>query len=85
MSLHVCELIRFYLPGFERVSRRSRNNRNRFYASKQSGCKNKPLIEIDPRKIVPDNLHLFLRIYDILMSNLLDDCRQLGNKAEVLN
>ena len=27
----------------------------------------------------------FLRIYDILMSNPLDNCRQLDNKAEVSN
>ena len=62
---------------------RTAENLNRFYASKQFGCENKLLIEIDPRKIVPDELHLFLRIYDILMSTLLDDCRQLDNKAEV--
>ena len=42
------------------------------------------IIEIEPRKDVPDELHLFLRIDEILMGNLLDDCRQLDNKAEVL-
>ena len=63
---------------------RTADNLNSYYTSKQFGCKNKPLIEIEPRKVVPDELHLFLRIYDILMGNLLDDCRQLDNKAEVL-
>ena len=63
---------------------RTADNLNSYYTSKQFGCKNKSLIEIEPRKVVLDELHLFLRIYDILMGNLLDDCRQLDNKAEVL-
>ena len=34
-------------------------------------CQNPPLIRIDPSNIVLDELHLMLRIYDILMRNLI--------------
>ena len=40
---------------------------------------------IDPQKVVPDELHLFLRISDILLKNLIDDCKQLDSKLEVLS
>ena len=35
-------------------------------STKSFGSKNKPLIDIEPSKIVPDELHLLLRISDIL-------------------
>ena len=52
--------------------------------NKKFGNKHKPLINAEPAKIIPDELHLFLRIYDILLQNLLDDCRQQDSKAAVL-
>ena len=53
-------------------------------STKSFGSKNKPLIDIEPSKIVPDELHLLLRISDILLQNLIDDCKQLDAKFEVL-
>ena len=35
------------------------------------GCKHLPLINIDPGNIIPDELHLLLRITDVLISNLI--------------
>lgn len=52
--------------------------------TKSFGCKNKPLLQIDPEKVVPDELHLFLRISDILLDNLIEDCRQQDTKLEIL-
>ena len=35
----------------------------------KKGCKHPPLIEIEPKDCVVDELHLFLRISDILINN----------------
>ena len=35
------------------------------------GCKYLPLLNIDPDHIIPDELHLLLRITDVLLSNLI--------------
>ena len=48
------------------------------------GCKHLPLLNIDPDHIIPDELHLLLRITDILTSNLIsaaktDDQNQKRN------
>ena len=48
------------------------------------GCRHPPLVNIDPQNVVPDELHLFLRISDVLLKNLIDDCKQLDSKLEVL-
>ena len=48
------------------------------------GSKLKPLVQIEPGRIVPDKLHLFLSICDVLLLNRLDDCRQKESKAAVL-
>lgn len=52
--------------------------------TKTYGSKYPPLIEIDPCKIVPDELHLLLRVSDILLTNIIDDCRQQDAKLEVM-
>ena len=36
---------------------------------KVKGCVNPPLLEIEPRNCVIDELHLFLRISDVLFEN----------------
>ena len=47
------------------------------------GVKCKPLISIDPDH-VPDELHLLLRIYNRLLSNLIDDAESLDDKNLIL-
>ena len=37
----------------------------------RNGCKNYPLIDIEPDNIIPDELHLLLRITDVLTDNLI--------------
>lgn len=53
------------------------------YLSNRYGSKFKPLITIEPCKIIPDELHLFLRISDILLRNLIEDARNLDQKNEI--
>lgn len=48
------------------------------------GSKQPPLINIEPENIILDELHLQLRICDVLLQNLIDDCKQLDSKLEVL-
>ena len=38
---------------------------------KKKGCIDLPLIDIEPKNCVPDELHLFLRITDIIFNSLL--------------
>ena len=43
---------------------------------KKKGCINPPLLNIEPRDCVVDELHLFLRITDVLFDNLFVElCR----------
>jgi hypothetical protein len=41
--------------------------------SSAKGCINPPLIEIEPRNCVPDELHLFLRISDVILRTLFTE------------
>lgn len=52
--------------------------------SQAFGCNHQPLILIEPEQIVLDKLHLLLRLGDVLLSNLVDDCKQADSKLEVL-
>ena len=36
-----------------------------------NGCKHPPLLKLDPDKIIPDELHLLLRVTDVLIHNLI--------------
>ena len=38
---------------------------------KDKGCNHLPLIKLDPDNIIPDELHLLLRITDVLLHNLI--------------
>ena len=40
-------------------------------ASDRLGIKHQPLLEIEPSQIIPDELHLLLRIGDVLVRNLI--------------
>lgn len=64
--------------------KRTVQNINSHFELKTHCCKNKPLINIEPAKIVPDELHLYLRISDVLLSNLIEDCKQQDTKLEIL-
>ena len=64
--------------------RRTSHTLNENSIIKTFGSKHKPLIEIDPIQVVPDELHLLLRISDILLQNLIFDSKQLDAKLEVL-
>jgi len=41
----------------------------------QFGVKHKPLLSVDINHFVPDELHLMLRITDILLRNVINDCK----------
>ena len=41
------------------------------YSNNDKGCKHLLLINVDPGNIIPDELHLLLRITDVLISNLI--------------
>lgn len=50
----------------------------------RNGCKTHPLLDIEPENIIPDELHLLLRITDVMTENLiiaaiLHDKRQQRN------
>ena len=49
------------------------------------GVKNEPLVKIEPDHVVPDELHLLLRICDKLLTNLIDDAKSVDDKNEVLD
>ena len=51
---------------------------------KVKGCVNPPLIAIEPRNCVIDELHLFLRISDVLFENLFAELRRLSFRAKTL-
>jgi len=54
------------------------------FISKMHGVKYSPLVKIDPDHVVPDELHLLLRICDKLLCNLIDDAKSLDDKSKVL-
>jgi hypothetical protein len=39
-------------------------------------CKNKPLLDIEVDHVVPDELHLLLRVTDRLLQNVIDEVRE---------
>ena len=41
------------------------------YKTKEFSCKQPPLLEIETDHIIPDELHLLLRITDVLTDNLI--------------
>lgn len=47
------------------------------------GCKHKPLLKLRVDHFIPDELHLMLRITDVLIRNLIDDARELGADLKV--
>ena len=56
------------------------------YASdkNQFCCKDMPLLDVPLSKIVLDELHLLLRVTDILLSNLIEDAMELDDKKDFL-
>ena len=55
--------------------RKCRRTLDSFYDNyknhQDKGCKHLPLLKIDPDNIIPDELHLLLRITDVLTENLI--------------
>jgi len=52
----------------------------------QFGVKHKPLLSVDINHFVPDELHLMLRITDILLRNVIDDCKNKDNiRKDIVN
>ena len=49
----------------------------------KKGCINQPLIEIEPQNSIPDELHLFLRITDVIFYTLFGHLIALDNKSRV--
>ena len=47
------------------------------------GCIRAPLIEIEPRNCVPDELHLFLRISDVLLRTFFSELIRMDKKNNV--
>lgn len=56
------------------------------YASdkNQFCCKDMPLLDVPLSNIVLDELHLLLRVTDILLSNLIEDAMELDDKKDFL-
>ncbi|VDH98716.1 Hypothetical predicted protein [Mytilus galloprovincialis] len=46
----------------------------------QFGVKHRPLLKIDVDYYVPDELHLMLRVSDILLRNMINDCKNKDDK-----
>ncbi|CAC5375870.1 unnamed protein product [Mytilus coruscus] len=42
-------------------------------SKKGYGVKHRPLLTFEPEQCVPDELHLFMRIFDVLLRNVIDD------------
>ena len=55
---------------------------NDFYSG-SFNVKHKPLLNIEPCKIIPDELHLLLRVSDRLLRNLIDDAKSLDDKNKI--
>ena len=47
------------------------------------GSKNAPLLDVPIEKYVVDELHLMLRITDVLIRNLIDDAKSLDDESKV--
>ena len=54
------------------------NGKNEF------GCVRQPLLNIPLDHVIPDELHLLLRITDVLLTNLLDDAMERDEKEDNL-
>ena len=50
---------------------------------KKKGCIDLPLIDIEPKNCVPDELHLFLKITDIIFNSLFEELVKLDHKSKV--
>ena len=50
-------------------------------ASKRLGSQNAPVLNMEPNKIVIDELHLLLRVGDVLIRNLVFEIVQTGRKG----
>ncbi|XP_028408194.1 uncharacterized protein LOC114530773 [Dendronephthya gigantea] len=53
-------------------------------SEKQFCCKDMPLLDVPLSNIVLDELHLLLRVTDILLSNLIEDAMELDDKKDFL-
>ena len=49
---------------------------------KEYGCVCEPLLNIPIDHVIPDELHLLLRITDVLLTNLLDDAMERDEKED---
>lgn len=63
--------------------KRTAENMQKNAKTNQFGCKHTMLVNIEPSNIIPDELHLLLRVSDILLKNLIDDCVQQDAKLAV--
>ncbi|VDI74504.1 Hypothetical predicted protein [Mytilus galloprovincialis] len=52
-------------------------------SKKGYGVKHTPLLTFEPEHCVPDELHLFMRIFDVLLRNVIDDARNKDIMAKV--
>jgi len=51
--------------------KRTLDNIIKDHSKKKYSCKHLPLIQIEPDYVIPDELHLLLRITDVLLRNLI--------------
>jgi hypothetical protein len=47
------------------------------------GVRHLPLLSIEPVNVIPNELHLFMRIFDVLIRNLIDDVIDKNDRAKV--
>lgn len=47
------------------------------------GVKNSPLIDIEPDKYIPDELHLLMRVMNVLLRNVVSDAKSKDDYGKV--
>lgn len=52
--------------------------------SKNLGCKEPPLLQLEPSKYVLDELHLLLQVTDVLLRNLIHFADHLDQKNQLM-
>lgn len=61
----------------EEISKLAKQNKKEF------GCKHAPFLSLRVDHFIPDELHLMLRVTDVLLRNLIDDAKELDAELKV--
>ncbi|CAC5386550.1 unnamed protein product [Mytilus coruscus] len=61
----------------EEIAQEAKQNKKRF------GCKHAPFLNLSVDQYIPDELHLMLRVTDILLRNLINDAKDLDSDLKL--